>query len=246
MQCNMSPKQRDDCYILASLHKEDILREALNVGSPSEAGEDRRQFVDQDIPKLVLASDCSDSSDERSKITLLVDEQRESAPALDKPVTIRASSSCTFVSALEDALDTFEISKGKKELHVRWGTVTQRKYPIIPGDHPDTVQGPPLTIDWVHVSESERSVDEFESRKGARRTDSEMRLGWITRRRMLRKLGISDEDMEKAQRSAEKTRKRRETTVSMLKFQRVAEIQEKVLRRVGRTFHPRAVLNTKY
>jgi hypothetical protein len=62
---------------------------------------------------------------------------------------------------------------------------------------------------------------------------------------MLMELGVTEEELEQAHKKPRTGRKQREATLSRLRFQRVAEMREKVCRKLGCTF-PKATLETKY
>lgn len=89
-------------------------------------------------------------------------------------------------------------------------------------------------------------MDEYEAKRGPRKREEEMRLGWITRRQMLRRLGVSDDELREAQNIAKKGREQREATLARLKFQKVEEIKQRLIRGLGRAFHPKKTLKTRY
>jgi len=106
-----------------------------------------------------------------------------------------------------------------------------------------------ITIDWEPVKQLRHQVDSFEDkRKDQRRHDEELRMGWLDRRRILRKLGATEEEISEALESSYRVRKQRQQTASWRnKFAKVEELQQAIRRSVGRTFHPkRAQMKTKY
>ncbi|GKY95412.1 hypothetical protein MPSEU_000502700 [Mayamaea pseudoterrestris] len=130
---------------------------------------------------------------------------------------------------------------------VSFKDVEVRCYAIIPGVHPDCNLGPPLSIDWDHFKASSYSVDEFEAKRQAHRKPAmDLRLGWWNRRCILRRLGFSDEDMKQVEESSQRTRKRRESTSSRSKLSKIEEIQQKIMRKLGRALYPKVTLQTKY
>lgn len=150
---------------------------------------------------------------------------------------------------------------GKAKKHVSWGQLELVKFPIIPGDHPDCSSGPPLTIAWEPYKIVCTSIDSYELKRAGHRYHCKdnsdktnggvdcRRLSWIERRRRLRRLGFSDAEMRKAQEESEAARRKRERTISRLRFfSRVEEVQQSVLRRLAKTIHPTkvGVLETKY
>lgn len=103
-----------------------------------------------------------------------------------------------------------------------------------------------LTIDWEPIQEIHVPVDYFEEKRPAHRPDDDMRLSGIDRRRLLRASGVSDQGIRDAQRQSLKVRQERERTIARFKFEKWDQVQESIARRVGRTFHPRVVIKTKY
>jgi hypothetical protein len=90
-------------------------------------------------------------------------------------------------------------------------------------------------------------VDEFEvRRRDERKGSSELRLGWWNRRCLLRRLGFSDADMKAAEESSARARKQRGRTSSMMKLSKLQEVQQAVMKRLGRALYPKAPLETKY
>lgn len=105
-----------------------------------------------------------------------------------------------------------------------------------------------LTIDWTPVKQVRQPIDSFEAkRENQRRHDEDLRLGWLDRRRILRRLGATEEEISEALESSYRVRKHRQQTASWRsKFAKVEELQQSIRRSVGRTFHPKASLKTKY
>lgn len=103
-----------------------------------------------------------------------------------------------------------------------------------------------LTIEWDPCREVTTSIDEYEAVREGLRYSQCPRVSWIERRQRLRRLGFSDDDMHAAQDASEAARRNRERTVSRLKFARVEELQQSLMRKFGRTMHPKVALETKY
>lgn len=97
---------------------------------------------------------------------------------------------------------------------VSWGAIEVQRYPIIPGIHPDCQEGPPLTIGWEPF-ERQRfdSVDEFEATHTIHSDETDFRLSWYTRTKMLQYSGFSHEDLASAQDSSRKTRIERQRSL---------------------------------
>lgn len=138
------------------------------------------------------------------------------------------------VAVKRESLAPHEPSHRGKQ--VSWGTLNMKLYPIICGDHPDCVHGPPLTIAWNHVAEVTISIDEVESKR-LHKTNSATRIDWLARRQLVRSLGASNADIDEAQNESRRCRQQREATLSRMRF---LEWRDKVVRRLGRTFHVKA------
>jgi hypothetical protein len=84
---------------------------------------------------------------------------------------------------------------------------------------------------WDHYREITEPIDKLESFREHKRKDSvdELRISWIERRRLLRRVGYSDEELRKAEQESEKIRKQRERTTS-----------GNVLQRMGRAVWPKS------
>lgn len=215
-----------------------MMEKSLNSfdhGSSSELANDS-------LPDLVHDSDSSSSSspekplrtrivsvtsDDEIPTQIDADEQdsREDLPAKHASLVM-----------LENFREPYH--RGKQ---VSWGSLNIKMYPIICGDHPDCVHGPPLTIAWDHVAEVTKSIDEVEMKR-SNKTSPATRINWLARRQLVRSLGATNEDIDEAQNESRRCRQQREATLSRMRFH---EWREKVFRRLGRTFHVKASLEAK-
>jgi hypothetical protein len=85
----------------------------------------------------------------------------------------------TSAAALSSSSSSFSSSKA-----VSFGTILIREYERIPGDHPETSMGVPLTIGWKFVQRKPVSVEDFE------RSQSKLRR----KRRQISTLGSTFDD----------------------------------------------------
>lgn len=202
------------------------------------------ELANDSAPDLVHDSDsssCSSFSPEKSPRTRTV-----SFTSADQTVCMRQSAE---LDSRDDDLAKHSVLATKEnctELYhsakqVSWGTLSIKMYPIICGDHPDCVHGPPLTIAWDHVAEVTKSIDEVELLR-SNKTSPATRINWLARRQLVRSLGATNEEIDEAQNESRRCRLRREATLSRLRFH---DWREKVFRRLGRTFHVKASLATK-
>lgn len=92
-----------------------------------------------------------------------------------------------------------------------WGTVQVRSFPTIPGDHPDTRQGPPLTIGWDHVEEESHDLEDYETQHQAdnRRAQNKLILSSWQRRQILKRVGAAERDINAGIESAQKINRNR-------------------------------------
>lgn len=187
-------------------------------------------LANDSVPDLVHDSDSSSCSFSpirslRTRADSVASQDDElllstrAAPELD---------SCDNVFAKKENNEPYHRAK-----QVSWGTLNIKMYPIICGDHPDCVHGPPLTIAWDHVAEVTKSIDEVELKRG-NKTSPVLRRNWLARRQLVRSLGATNEDIDEAQSESRRCRLKREATLSRLRFH---DWREKVFRRLGRTFH---------
>ena len=97
---------------------------------------------------------------------------------------------------------------------------------------------------WDAVKQVQQSIDAYETQRTERRHDDELRLGWLERRRILRRLGATEEELSEAAERAHKVRKQRQQTNSW-RSKTMAELQRAIRRSLGRTFHPKRSPQTK-
>ncbi|GAX23696.1 hypothetical protein FisN_12Hh273 [Fistulifera solaris] len=191
------------------------------------------ELANDAVPDLVHDSDsssCSSFSPVKSSLTRIASV---------------ASRDDELLRIIRDAADARDDSCAKKDTcsepyhrakQVSWGTLNIKMYPIICGDHPDCVHGPPLTIAWDHVAEVTKSIDEVELKRSSPSSPA-TRLNWLARRQLVRSLGATYEDIDEAQKESRRCRLQREATLARLRFH---DWREKVFRRLGRTFHVKA------
>ena len=93
-----------------------------------------------------------------------------------------------------------------------------------------------LMLEWEHFKEVSVSVDEYEKHRRAHRSEDELRMNWVDRRRLLTSSGFTEDELAKAQDASRKVRQQRERTAKPSTLQ----ISRKILKRIGRTFHPKS------
>lgn len=93
---------------------------------------------------------------------------------------------------------------------VCFGDIQQRFYSQTIGDHPDTSEGPPISLDWNYDVGETIPLEEYESSKGEKKSSSELRLSNLSRRRILvREYGYHLEDIRKAMKQNSRSARQR-------------------------------------
>jgi len=122
-----------------------------------------------------------------------------------------------------------------EDLAVRFKDLTVRNYPIILGDNPGGMRGPPLSIDWEYSDSGDDAgtlaVDEYERARESRRSHLQMIIPSSARIEMLRRLGYSRHEILAGTRSVNYVRTQRKRAVEAHKFQPVSELVERLSRR---------------
>lgn len=146
------------------------------------------------------------------------------------PSVAAAASHCGRFS--DGMIDVSGIQEGDAETkRVSFGRLSVRKYPIVLGDHPDCSCGPPVTIDWMYREFRPVNVEDYETRRPARRNEREMILPYLKRREILTRVsGHTEMEIKEATMEAARVRKQRKQTVKTLQFQRVEEAMQTTMR----------------
>lgn len=126
---------------------------------------------------------------------------------------------------------------------VRFGSIEVQEYGMIMGDHPDTEEGPALTISWIPQRVAKDTVDHFEETRPPRRGTEDLKVAPVQRKLYLvRIVGIPPEEVEASIRTAEETRRKRMDTVRKMKNEKfdifIQSLQRKTARLWGKTVHP--------
>lgn len=90
----------------------------------------------ENIPDVAPVSDTSAGSSSPS-----CNQARSNASDISDATSVKLAE----VDAV--AWEEAESSPKRERRKIHWGTVETRHYPVIPGDHPDTFQGPPVSLD---------------------------------------------------------------------------------------------------
>lgn len=105
-----------------------------------------------------------------------IQKRRQSAPAGDMIPLIQSALRVTtqYLSINTKGL-TQDLTQHKR---VEFAFLEVREYPVVLGDNPSVLEGPPITIDWAHDPSTEFVLDinTFERMRGNRRTSAELVL----------------------------------------------------------------------
>ena len=127
-----------------------------------------------------------------------------------EPETLLSTSSSTSsLDTLEDKDDELP----KKTSRIQWGNIQIREYNRIVGDNPETIVGPPLTLDWQYNEHELITIDEYEETRPKRKVFWRLRLSSITRKNMLKNVfGIPESEIAAAEREVQIIRRLRQST----------------------------------
>jgi len=125
-------------------------------------------------------------------------------------------------------------TRGKQTYSVAFSDMEVRSYPLILGDNPSVSYGPPVCLDWKHESVENVSIDFYEENRGRRRKMSEMNLNYYARMDLLKESGYTEEEIKNADRSASRTKLKREITRMFLPYYYVEMAFESACRKAKR------------
>lgn len=131
---------------------------------------------------------------------------------------------------------------------VSWGNIEMHLHPVIVGDHPETIEGPPITIGWKRFAVHTFDIDGFESTRPPRYKDmgKDLRICCTDRLQLLQRIGTHHDEITAATRISSIVRKHRQRTRERCSI--VDEIKEKIFRKLAKAIYPerRIKLITRY
>jgi len=139
------------------------------------------------------------------------------------------SSSTSMSSFFQNKDDTPRIKR-----NVSFSNIRMRNYPLILGDNPSVSYGPPTTLDWHFEETNEINLEAYEEHRAPRRRPREMLLNYYQRKAILEQSGHSEEEMKKAKRQAERVKRQRSATKSMVQFMVVENAVQSAARKAKR------------
>lgn len=113
---------------------------------------------------------------------------------------------------------------------VRFDALTIHEFPMILGDNPACLAGPPLSISWEPQGTTSLTVDEFESTRPPRRLQAQMIVPAAMRLEILRRTGYARNEIIALTKPVNIDRSRRRSSKEMQNLDKVNELTERVLR----------------
>ena len=115
---------------------------------------------------------------------------------------------------------------------VQFSTVTIRSYPIVIGDNPSSLAGPPLSIAWHHESEYTIGVHDYEEQRPERRKGREMIIPLSMRMHKLKAAGFAQSEILQYTRPVNIARNQRKRTEATLQLIALHEFFEAASRKI--------------
>eukprot|EP00522_Entomoneis_paludosa_P005895 CAMPEP_0172457070 /NCGR_PEP_ID=MMETSP1065-20121228/19764_1 /TAXON_ID=265537 /ORGANISM="Amphiprora paludosa, Strain CCMP125" /LENGTH=303 /DNA_ID=CAMNT_0013210551 /DNA_START=121 /DNA_END=1032 /DNA_ORIENTATION=+ len=196
-----------------TVREEDFLRDILPLGRDATGR----------LPRAVSASILKTSSTE-----MHISDKRRSWKCLPKPdlVKIRAQSCPTT---------RVERVAAEEKKNVKFHMIEVRNYSQTLGDNPSCSYGPPISLDWDYEEGGEVEVEDYEANRGPRRKLRHMMMNYYQRKNILQwKVGCSEDELKKAQKSAERIKSQRALTRAMLPALKVEQAMESLGRKARR------------
>ena len=95
--------------------------------------------------------------------------------------------------------------------------------------------GPPISLDWEYEQLPELDLDLYESNRGKRRGMRQMMMNYYQRKNLLTwRYGITEEELKKAEKEANKVKRGRSLTKAFLPLQKVEDMVQSVGRKTKR------------
>mmetsp|Transcript_4579 Transcript_4579/g.8688 ORF Transcript_4579/g.8688 Transcript_4579/m.8688 type:complete len:360 (+) Transcript_4579:213-1292(+) len=128
----------------------------------------------------------------------------------------------SFSSPLPETA-TANVESGRSRNRVRFGAIQVRRYAQTVGDNPCVQYGPPISLDWTFQTEPTVSLDDYEvnriATRGKPKTARRLVLNYYQRCDILKYVcGVSQDDMERAERAADRIKRQRSRTKVFMAF----------------------------
>lgn len=105
----------------------------------------------------------------------------------------------------------------QEPLRVSFQNVEFRCFEQCAGDNPAVSIGTPVSLDWEYEDKEAMGVDSYEESRGKRRTSRQLMMNYFQRRTLLSyRYGLSEEEINAAEKAANKARNQRALTRTLL------------------------------
>lgn len=110
-----------------------------------------------------------------------------------------------------------------------------RRYSQTIGDNPSCSYGTPISLDWDYEETVRTDLDQYEASKGPRKPLRGILLNYYQRREILiYRMGYSEEEVENAEKQANRIKRLRSFTKAMLPAQKIEEALQSAKRKATR------------
>lgn len=119
---------------------------------------------------------------------------------------------------------------------VSFDSVLIREYEQTLGDNPSVSYGPPIQLDWSYTCCNPITLEDYELNRRPRRKMRQMALNYYHRRNVLQWCcGVTEDELKRAERRANKVKRERALTVAMLPARRFEDFFESASRKVKKS-----------
>uniref|UniRef100_A0A7S2VC07 Uncharacterized protein n=1 Tax=Entomoneis paludosa TaxID=265537 RepID=A0A7S2VC07_9STRA len=168
---------------------------------------------------------------------LHISKRGRSWKQLPKPDLQQIRSRSVPVESLRASSSTIaapSVPPGQRK-RVSFQSIEVRGYDQTLGDHPCVSYGPPIGLDWNYQEYGNFDIEEFEATRGPRRKLRHMMLNYYQRIALLTHfLGISEAEIQEAERTCGKIKNQRNLTKALLPAQKLEEVVQSAKRKAGR------------
>ena len=120
-----------------------------------------------------------------------------------------------------------------ESVHVKFQNVEIRDYAVTLADNPGG-SGPPVGLGWDYDETGKVPLEMYEESRGQRRKMYQMHMHSSYRKDLLKRNGVTEDEMDYMVKEMKKIRKGRERTRMMLPFMKLEDAAESAKRKVNR------------
>jgi hypothetical protein len=176
--------------------------------------------------------------DETDRTSQTTDESNK--PTKDDDNCRHSRSSSSLVTEKQSSIKKISNThKRRRRRHVTFSTVQIRRYPMLLGDNPAVLSGPPVTLGWEYEVLPDMSVIDFETfRLRSRRLhSSHLILSHYKRIEIIQRCGHTAKEIKAVEKEMSKIKRQRNMTVALSPlspFQNLAESAGRKVRGLGK------------